>query len=116
MEAFADLGMFESNTNVNNEINTLQSPDLMREVVSRLHLDMDYHVSGHFHKQTIYGSSLPIMVSILNSPEDESVSFTLELSKGGHVRLSDFKKNGNDTGNNEIEGKLNHAMATPLGK
>lgn len=38
MESFADFGMFTSNTNVNNEMGTLQSPDLMREVVTRLHL------------------------------------------------------------------------------
>ena len=55
METFADFGLFTSNTNVNNEMGTLQSPDLMREVVSRLHLDMDYKVPGHFHRQTVYG-------------------------------------------------------------
>ena len=50
METFSDFGLFTSNTNVNNEMGTLQSPDLMREVVSRLHLDMDYKVSGRFHR------------------------------------------------------------------
>ena len=59
METFSDFGLFTSNTNVNNEMGTLQSPDLMREVVSRLHLDMDYKVSGRFHRQTVYGRQPP---------------------------------------------------------
>ena len=36
-EDFADFGIFTTNTNVNNEMGTLQSPDIMREVVRRLH-------------------------------------------------------------------------------
>ena len=33
MESFSDLGLFTTNTNVYNEMGTLQSPDIMREVV-----------------------------------------------------------------------------------
>ena len=46
MESFSDLGLFKTNTNVYNEIGTLQSPDIMREVVSRLHLEMNYQTDG----------------------------------------------------------------------
>ena len=41
MEDFAQMGMFSSKTNVNNEIVALQSPDLILEVVRRLNLDMN---------------------------------------------------------------------------
>lgn len=81
MEAFADFGMFTTNTNVNNEMGTLQSPDLMREVVSRLYLDVDYQVEGRFHRQTVYGSSLPVEVSFLDLPESMAASFVLHLSR-----------------------------------
>ena len=37
--SFADLGLFQSNTNVNNEIIAMSSPALMQDVVRRLHLD-----------------------------------------------------------------------------
>ena len=62
MESFSDLGLFKTNTNVYNEIGTLQSPDIMREVVSRLHLEMNYQTDGRFHKQTVYGNQLPVQV------------------------------------------------------
>lgn len=48
MESFSDLGLFTTNTNVYNEMGTLQSPDIMREVVSRLHLEMNYQTDGRF--------------------------------------------------------------------
>ena len=41
LESFSDLGLFTAHSNVNDEIGTLQMPDLMCEVVSRIHLDMD---------------------------------------------------------------------------
>ena len=56
MESFSDLGLFTTNTNVYNEMGTLKSPDIMREVVSRLHLEMNYQTDGRFHKQTVYGN------------------------------------------------------------
>ena len=60
MESFSDLGLFTTNTNVYNEIGTLKSPDIMREVVSRLHLEMNYQTDGSFHRQTVYGTQLPV--------------------------------------------------------
>lgn len=66
MDNFADLGLFTSNANVNSEIVTLKSRDLMREVVSRLHLNMEYHVDGRFQKPTIYGEQLPVHAEIVN--------------------------------------------------
>ena len=35
MNEFADMGIFKSNTNINNELLTLKSPTLMTEVVKR---------------------------------------------------------------------------------
>lgn len=116
METFSDFGLFTSNTNVNNEMGTLQSPDLMREVVSRLHLDMDYKVSGRFHRQTVYGRQLPISVSISDLPEDESATFTLQLSKGGKVTLSDIERNGESVGEMELKGNLGDTIPSGIGK
>ena len=41
---FSDLGIFKSNTNINNELLTLKSPTLMTEVVRRLGLNETYTV------------------------------------------------------------------------
>lgn len=116
METFADFGLFTSNTNVNNEMGTLQSPDLMREVVSRLHLDMDYKVPGHFHRQTVYGRQLPVNVSISDLPENESATFTLQLSEGGKVTLSNIERNGESIGETDLRGNLNDTLPSDIGK
>lgn len=44
MSDFSDLGIFKSNTNINNELLTLKSPTLMTEVVSRLGLNESFTV------------------------------------------------------------------------
>ena len=38
--SFSDLGLFQANTNVNNELISLQSPAIMLDVVNRLRLDV----------------------------------------------------------------------------
>ena len=115
MENFADFGIFTTNTNVNNEMGTLRSPDIMREVVSRLHLDMSYLVKGRFHKTTIYGETLPVTVTLMEFPDNESASFVLRLGKGGQYVLSDFTRNGEPVGGSTV-GKLGNTFSSPLGK
>ena len=46
LESFSEFGLFQSSTNVNNELITFQSPALMTEVVKRFRLDMNYFVPG----------------------------------------------------------------------
>ena len=45
---FSDMGLFSVNTNVNNEIFSMQSPAVMTAVVKRLHLDIDYKTDGTY--------------------------------------------------------------------
>jgi capsular exopolysaccharide synthesis family protein len=119
MDAFSDLGLFSSNTNVNNEMGTLQSPDLMREVVSRLHLEMDYHVDGRFNRQTIYGSQLPVRAYLADLPENESATFTLRLSPDGTLSLSEFERVAEGERielEYEVTGALNDTISSPLGE
>lgn len=116
MESFSDLGLFTTNTNVYNEIGTLKSPDIMREVVSRLHLEMNYQTDGSFHRQTVYGTQLPVQVLIPTLSENESATFELHLTKDGSVELSSFTRNGTETGNNDIvKGGLNDSIQSPIG-
>lgn len=116
MESFSDLGLFSSNTNVNNEMGMLKSPDLMREVVSRLHLDIDYQINGRFHRQTIYGDELPVHTTITGLPDNESAKFTLRLPGDGTVVISDFERNGESIGTDaQVKGLLHDSVASPVG-
>ena len=64
LSAFAGMGMLGSSTNIRDEINKLQSPDLMETVVRRLNLDMNYSLPGKFHDKIVYGDSLPVVVTL----------------------------------------------------
>ncbi len=116
VEDFADMGLFQSNTNVNNELLALQSPAIMYEVVKRLHLDMNYYVPGRFHEQVAYGRTLPVSISIQGLAENEAAGFQLELSSNGEVFLSDFTRNGEDIGgSDELTGTLADTISSPIG-
>ena len=116
MDAFSDLGLFQSGTNVNNELIAFQSPALMTEVVKRLRLDMNYSLPGKFHRQVAYGLTLPVNVTMSDLPENESAGFTLEVQPDSTLLLSDFTRNGTDLDGKDIKGRLLDSIPTPLGK
>ena len=116
LESFSEFGLFQSGTNVNNELITFRSPSLMTEVVKRLRLDMNYFVRGKFHRQVAYGLTLPVDVTINDLPENESAGFTLEIQPDGTLYLSDFIRNGTDLEEKDVKGSLLDSITTPLGK
>ena len=116
LESFSEFGLFQSSTNVNNELITFQSPALMTEVVKRLRLDMNYFVPGKFHRQVAYGLTLPVDVTINDLLENDSAGFTLEVQPDGTLFLSDFIRNGTDLDEKDIKGSLFDSIPTPLGK
>ena len=116
LESFSEFGLFQSSTNVNNELITFQSPALMTEVVKRFRLDMNYFVPGKFHRQVAYGLTLPVDVTISDFPENESAGFTLEVQPDSTLLLSDFTRNGTELDGKDIKGRLLDSITTPLGK
>lgn len=109
-----DFDLFQTNTNVNNEIQSLQSPAVMLDVVKRLHLDINYHTDGGFYKKVLYGRDCPYTVYFNDLKDNESVAFTLNPSQGDHILLTDFSRDGE-----EVEGTitimLNDTVNTPIG-
>lgn len=114
--AFADMGLFQTNTNVNNEMQSLQSPAVMYEVVKRLHLEMNYIENDLFYDKVLYGESLPVNVTINGLPDNNAAAFTLALSGNGKVRLSEFMLAGDEVGDSVIEGALQDTLSTPVGE
>lgn len=116
MNAFAEMGLFSANTNVNNELISIQSPDLLLEVIRRLNLDINYKTDGQFHKETLYGRTLPIKVEFKDLAYNDFSSFTINITKGYYC-LSDFELNGEKVGNDTlIFAKTKKETVTPLGK
>lgn len=116
--SFADLGLFQSNTNVNNEIIAMSSPALMQDVVRRLHLDMTYSADGRFHDEVLYGSTLPVTVALNEFTDGESASLTMYVDTSGAVSLYDFRTvlNGENVRYKDVvHGKVGETVETPLG-
>ena len=110
---FSDMGLFQSSTNVNNELLVMQSPAIMLEVVTRLHLDMNYLLPGRFHDQVAYGSTLPVTVTMPDLSDNALGQCVIGLHGDGSVELSEFLQNGKEM---PVTGRLLDTLATPLGR
>lgn len=113
--AFSDMGLFQSSTNVNNELISLRSPAVMYDVVKRLHLDVDYFTKGRFYPQIRYGSNLPLTVTFAGLSDNETASLVVETIRERDVRLTEFIRNGEEV-EGVVEGMLNDTLITPIGK
>ena len=113
--AFSDMGIFQSNTNVNNELIALQSPAVMLDVVKRLHLDVNYSTDGSFYRKTLYGLDLPLTVQFQGLADNENVGLTVTpLADGKTYLLSDFTKDGEIVGQDStFQVKMEESVATP---
>ena len=109
-----DFDLFQTSTNVNNEMQSLQSPSVMLDVVKRLHLDINYYADGAFYKRVLYGQSCPYEVVFRDLQDNESASFTISPAPDGRVRLSDFVRNGEER-EGEVLAVLNDTVNTPAG-
>ncbi len=117
-EQFSSLGIFQSNSNIPNEIINLKSKDLMEEVVRRLDLDINYYREGSFHNFVVYGFDQPVKVSLPDFPENGLLSFNLEVAKNGAVTIENLTEgeNAHKITYPEIKGQLNDSISSPIGK
>ncbi len=111
IDALNDLGVIQTNTNIQNEILNFKSIDLMEDVVKRLGLDINYYYDGKFHDVVAYGENLPVKVQISDIADNASLSFVLNLDAQGGVVIS-----GLGSADKVYKGKLNQAIATTDGK
>lgn len=111
--AFANLDIFKTNTNINNEILALQSPALMSEVVEKLSLNINYSIRDGIRQKPLYKQS-PIKVVFADTDQNHSSSFLVKLSPS-KLELSDFTLHGKSIESQSIVTKLNTNIETPLG-
>lgn len=88
----ADMGMFSTKSNVQNELTAIQSTAVILDVVNRLHLDMHYSVKEAMglRNKVLYGRNLPVNVSLLDIDDNAGVSFKMDLVGDSAVFLSDI--------------------------
>lgn len=106
-----DFGIFKNNTNINNELLTLQSPTLMTEVVRRLKLNETYTINKGLRKKDLYQDT-PILVTWLQPGYNKTTSFIIHIKRGKKVNLSDFSGTNKDE---NINATLGAPIETPAG-
>ena len=117
VSGLSDIGLFQTNTNVNNEILSLKSPAIMLDVVKRLHLDINYTIPGSFHDKVIYGTNQPITASFIDLPDNEMAQCSVSLLTDNLIEVYDFQLNGEICENaQKIKGNLQDTLSTPVGK
>ncbi|MDU1889880.1 MAG: polysaccharide biosynthesis tyrosine autokinase [Dysgonomonas sp.] len=115
MSTFADMGLFKSNTNINNEIQTFKSPLLMQEVIQRLKLYENYSTDGFFREKILYKNT-PISISVDSLMEVKPFSCSIEMLSQNEIRISKLIFNNDDSKSAEtIDGMLSHPIKTPWG-
>ena len=115
MSSFADMGLFASKENVYNELLSIQSPDIVMEVVKRLEMNMNYSVKKGLRNNTLYGRNLPIRAKILEIGDNESCSFNFCEEKDGSISLSKFHNKELES-DAVVKGHYGDTLGTPIGK
>ncbi len=114
MEGFEDLGLFNANLNVNNELKVIQTIPNIEEVVRRLGLQYNYayHYNG-FRWLDMYDKT-PFKLKL----EDDfaaNISFKLKFKNDNELVISELQV-GQDKYKKDISAKLNENITTTYGK
>lgn len=113
---FGDVDIFRTSTNINNEMQAIQSPAVMLKVIEKLRLNVSYLTDGGFYDKVLYGKTLPYEVEFVDLSDKESASFTIS-TVDGKLFLSDFVKSGEDVdGEIEAVASFSDTIASPIGK
>lgn len=112
MSDFSDLGIFKSNTNINNELLTLKSPTLMTEVVHRLGLNETFTVRKGLKNVDLYKVS-PVTITFCDKIE-VPLSFTIEFSSKEAFTISELEISGEDIGET-LSAQMGDSIQTSAG-
>lgn len=85
----SELGIVQNNTNLENEIRIVKSPNLMREVVTRLSLNDSYTVKEGLREVPLYKAS-PVLFGVVDSADVARCGFMFRLSRDGKIAVKDI--------------------------
>ena len=112
MSEFSDMGIFRSNTNINNELFTLKSPALMTEVTRRLRLNETYTVRKGLKNVDLYKAN-PVAVTF-GEVMEKPVSFTIRIDSKDAFTISGLKVAGVES-ENTFTGRMGDSIQTAAG-
>lgn len=112
MNDFSDLGIFKSNTNINNELLTLKSPTLMTEVVNRLGLNETFTIRKGLKNVDLYKVS-SVTITFCDKIE-VPLSFTIKFSSKEAFAISELEISGEDIGET-LSAQMGDSIQTSAG-
>ena len=113
----SELGLNQTYTILEDEMEALRSPDLMEQVVVALGLNTLYTTPEGLHKQALYGSTLPVKVSFPEMQPDDRASFHMTVSSNGIIKVDDLKINKSAFKvNSDSKLEFGDALITPVGR
>ncbi len=112
---FADLGIASNNSHIMDEYQIMRSPDMIRDVVRKLNLDMMYSTEGKFRDIPLYGGQLPVQVTMPDLGDEDYASFKLDLKGNGEYSITDMVLRGKALEHSPIAGRIGTPVRTPMG-
>ena len=102
-------------SNLNNELMSFRTLATAEELVRRLRLDISYAHDGTFHKEVVYGISLPATVQF-DSIDDATAAFmVLDVAPDSTATISHMRLNGQEPPGS-LHVRLGSTVRTPLGR
>lgn len=117
-QMFQDMGMFNMNNDVNNELIVFQSTKLMRNVVNKLNLTVDYITRSGLKKISLYTKS-PFIIYFLDADPASSFSLEAKAINTSTVRLYNFYQKVDKLHINHapaIRVRVNDTVNSPVGR
>ncbi|MDR2126356.1 MAG: chromosome partitioning protein ParA, partial [Prevotellaceae bacterium] len=115
MAVLSELNFFSPKSNVNNEVELLQSKRMRQEVVRRLNLSTKYMIKSGLKTVELYRNS-PVTISFPDSEEGESFSFTLNVISPEEVELTTFTQSGKELPDMSVQAHMSDTTDTPVGR
>lgn len=112
---FQSFASSQSSANATEEIKALRSPGIMRKVIERLDLDIEYRGNGRLYDGIIY-QARPIRLSLPDLHESDRATMNAALTAEGKVTLTAFTLNGKPLKGEVVDITLGDTVETPLGR
>ena len=113
--SFKEIGSSQLVSKTDNEIKTLLSPGIMREVIQRLNLDIEYRTKGRFFNSLVYGHR-PLEINTIDLRKSDAASFVATIDNDNSIVLTKFVKNGKELTVLPVSANIGDTVQTPLGR
>ena len=113
--SFKEIGSSQLVSKTDNEIKALLSPGIMREVVKRLGLDIEYSTEGRFFDALVYGHR-PLKINTIDLRKSDEASFIMTIKEDDRIELTNFAKNGKELAVSPVITNISDTVQTPLGR